>query len=196
MSVIHVQSMSYATAKRDGEASTVTVCSSCVCYPAYTESDRIVCKNDDACAGFQTRFPGNENNGGAANETSDMVCYKGGLAIERNWQMCDVTSEPRSLLKILGEDTDARRSKDYRHHSRQSTTASHVLLQERWSIIQLYTSERLVTSSRLALGLGRWIEWRPEQGRRGMYVSILGRSGREFLLSTGWLQLGCEGKLQ
>jgi hypothetical protein len=22
-----------------------------------------------------------------------MVCYKGGLAIERNWQMCDVTSE-------------------------------------------------------------------------------------------------------
>jgi hypothetical protein len=23
-----------------------------------------------------------------------MVCYKGGLAIERNWQMCDVTSEP------------------------------------------------------------------------------------------------------
>lgn len=25
-------------------------------------------------------------------EDNDMVCYKGGLAIEQNFQMCDVTS--------------------------------------------------------------------------------------------------------
>jgi hypothetical protein len=52
-----------------------------------------VCKNDDACAAFQTRLPGNDGTGNQGNETNDMVCYKGGLAIERNWQMCDVTSE-------------------------------------------------------------------------------------------------------
>ena len=59
-----------------------------------------VCKNDDACAAFQTRFPEGDGTGSQGNETNDMVCYKGGLAIERNWQMCDVTSEP-ILTRIL-----------------------------------------------------------------------------------------------
>lgn len=101
MNGIHVRSTSCVTVKRDGEASTVTVSNSSLYRLAHREAYRIVCKNDDACAGFQTRFPGNENNGGAANETSDMVCYKGGLAIERNWQMCDVTSEPRLPMVLL-----------------------------------------------------------------------------------------------
>jgi len=56
-------------------------------------ADCSVCKNDDACAAFQTRYPGNDGTGSQGNETNDMVCYKGGLAIERNWQMCDVTSK-------------------------------------------------------------------------------------------------------
>jgi hypothetical protein len=67
-----------------------------VCYIAH-DADHAVCKNDQACADFPTRYPGDPDQapGGNSNGngTDDMVCYKGGLAIERNFQMCDVTSE-------------------------------------------------------------------------------------------------------
>lgn len=101
MSVTHVRNTSSVTARRDGAVSTATVHLINSSTGSIRGADYLVCKNDDACAGFQTRFPGNEGNGGAAaNETSDMVCYKGGLAIERNWQMCDVTSEHSSSSNI------------------------------------------------------------------------------------------------
>jgi hypothetical protein len=62
-----------------------------------------VCENDKACAAFQPRFPGDEtSNDGIDNDDdqreSDMVCYKGGLAVQQNYQMCDVTSEYRGPL--------------------------------------------------------------------------------------------------
>jgi hypothetical protein len=66
------------------------------CLTAWIAS---VCENDKACASFQPRFPGEDSNKGDGNagnndqHESDMVCYKGGLAVEQNYQMCDVTSE-------------------------------------------------------------------------------------------------------
>lgn len=53
---------------------------------------RAVCKNDDACAGFRPRRRPNDGSDGEQDE-NDMVCYKGGIAVEENFQMCDVTSE-------------------------------------------------------------------------------------------------------
>lgn len=91
MNVILGQMGSCVTVKKDGEVSTVTVSLPLSHTPAYAHD--LVCKDDDACAAFQTRYPGNDNKGNQGNETNDMICYKGGLAIERNWQMCDVTSE-------------------------------------------------------------------------------------------------------
>ena len=85
------QMASYVIAKKDGEGSTAMV--GLVQSSDLAVLTRLVCKNDDACAAFQTRFPGDDGTGNQGNETNDMVCYKGGLAIERNWQMCDVTSE-------------------------------------------------------------------------------------------------------
>ena len=58
-----------------------------------------VCKNDQACAAFNTRIPGPVSTGdGSEEEEDDMVCYKGGLAVQQNFQMCDVTSEHRAKL--------------------------------------------------------------------------------------------------
>lgn len=68
-----------------------------------------VCKNDQACKGFKLRNPvddmavfgddhkgkhgdGDDGDDDDDDEIADMVCYKGGVAIERNFQMCDVTN--------------------------------------------------------------------------------------------------------
>lgn len=85
------QMASYVTVRMDGEGSIAMV--GLARFSNLAVLTRLVCKNDDACAAFQTRFPGDDGTGNQGNETNDMVCYKGGLAIERNWQMCDVTSE-------------------------------------------------------------------------------------------------------
>ncbi|EKC98104.1 ATP-dependent permease [Trichosporon asahii var. asahii CBS 8904] len=64
-------------------------------------------KNDKACKGFKLRNPvddmlfgqdkhkdkdGDKDGDGGDDEIPDMVCYQGGVAIERNFQMCDVTN--------------------------------------------------------------------------------------------------------
>ncbi len=59
-----------------------------------------VCETNKACASFsplgvenpslRTDSPDSEDQD---DETNGMVCYKGGLAIQQNHQMCDVTSE-------------------------------------------------------------------------------------------------------
>ena len=65
-----------------------------------------MCKNDQACSGFRTRIPGSGSSGdGTEDETDDMVCYKGGLAVEQNFQMCDVTSEQDSRPIIYSDPT-------------------------------------------------------------------------------------------
>jgi hypothetical protein len=62
-------------------------------HPAH----RTVCKSDKACKPFKPRTPIDDGNGGQLpddgdEDKNDMVCYKGGFAVEHNYQMCDVTS--------------------------------------------------------------------------------------------------------
>jgi hypothetical protein len=56
-----------------------------------------VCKTDKACKPFKPRTPIDDGSGGQIpdddEDKNDMVCYKGGFAVEHNYQMCDVTSE-------------------------------------------------------------------------------------------------------
>lgn len=68
----------------------------------------VVCENDKACAAFQPRFPGDDVDRGSDDEEreSNMVCYKGGLAVQQNYQMCDVTSESASCIRMLAALTD------------------------------------------------------------------------------------------
>ena len=62
---------------------------------------RSVCKNDQACGGFRpSTRPGDGSQGDQ--DESDMTCYKGGLAVEENFQMCDVTSKCSSIPGIVG----------------------------------------------------------------------------------------------
>lgn len=42
-------------------------------------------------------------------EVSDMVCYKGSIAVEHNYQMCDVTSQSQPLHKGRPTDTADRK---------------------------------------------------------------------------------------
>ena len=73
----------------------------CDCNDGWGGINCNVCKNDKACSAFKTRFP-SDGNGGSADGNGeggvgedDMVCYQGGLAVEQNLQMCDVTSESK-----------------------------------------------------------------------------------------------------
>lgn len=71
--------------------------------PAPIPPPQTVCENDSACASFAPRFPDDdlppgrggkdgEDGEGEGKGVDNMVCYKGGLAVEQNYQMCDVTS--------------------------------------------------------------------------------------------------------
>ena len=53
-----------------------------------------MCKDDKACKGFKLRNPVDNmlEPDDDEEDKNDMVCYKGGLAIEQNFQMCDVTN--------------------------------------------------------------------------------------------------------
>ncbi len=60
-------------------------------------AEKAVCKTDKACKPFKPRTPVDDGRGGQlpddGDEQDDMVCYKGGIAVEHNYQMCDVTSK-------------------------------------------------------------------------------------------------------
>ncbi|WVQ83751.1 hypothetical protein IAT38_005895 [Cryptococcus sp. DSM 104549] len=60
----------------------------CDCKEGWGGINCNVCKNDKACAAFRPRSDSLDN----GDEEDDMVCYQGGLAIEQNFQMCDVTN--------------------------------------------------------------------------------------------------------
>lgn len=55
---------------------------------------RPVCKDDRACKGFKLRNPVSGMVDGDDDDDDEipLVCYKGGVAIEQNFQMCDVTN--------------------------------------------------------------------------------------------------------
>ncbi|KAK8846559.1 hypothetical protein IAR55_005645 [Kwoniella newhampshirensis] len=75
----------------------------CQCKDGWGGLNCNVCKNDQACAAFRPRTPsegdGTDQDG---EEGSDMVCYKGGLAIEQNFQMCDVTN--RKIIDTIPDN--------------------------------------------------------------------------------------------
>jgi hypothetical protein len=108
---IRGQRESCASVSKDGEVSTAMVSFpvASLFYPRDRMSLDIerhlhnlafpVCQSDKACAAFS---PMGEQNptlaaaeGQGDEDDNGMVCYKGGLAIQQNHQMCDVTS--RSL---------------------------------------------------------------------------------------------------
>ncbi|KAK4685767.1 ATP-binding cassette, subfamily G (WHITE), member 2, partial [Tremellales sp. Uapishka_1] len=74
----------------------------CECKDGWGGINCNVCKTDQACAGFRTRqlYDDSPSNGGE--EIDDMVCYKGGLAIEQNFQMCDVTN--RKIIDTIPDN--------------------------------------------------------------------------------------------
>jgi hypothetical protein len=53
-------------------------------------ADCLVCKSDDACANFPI---GGDFMRDEDETVSNMTCYKGGITVNRNFQMCDVTSK-------------------------------------------------------------------------------------------------------
>lgn len=63
----------------------------------------VVCKDDRACAAFRPRSADarEAKEEEEEEEENEMVCYKGGLAVEQNFQMCDVTSNPTPLSFFL-----------------------------------------------------------------------------------------------
>jgi hypothetical protein len=75
--------------KKDGEGLTVMVRSFILVSSGSALMIDIVCETDKACAGFKIRTP----SGQESEDDDPMVCYKGGLAVHENYQMCDVTSE-------------------------------------------------------------------------------------------------------
>lgn len=66
--------------------------------PFEPSTNNVVCETNKACKVFKPRTPPDEGRGGQSpddggDEQDDMVCYKGGIAVEHNYQMCDVTSK-------------------------------------------------------------------------------------------------------
>ena len=64
----------------------------CECKDGWGGINCNVCKKDEACSAFRSRWPDD----GTEVKEGDMQCYKGGLAVQENFQMCDVTSEYRN----------------------------------------------------------------------------------------------------
>lgn len=98
----HDQLASFVSVKTAGEESTVTVRSlqasrlGGLMPMVDTILTLTVCKTDKSCKPFKPRTPVDDGRGGQSPEDGedqdDMVCYKGGIAVEHNYQMCDVTS--------------------------------------------------------------------------------------------------------
>lgn len=99
MSAIPDRTASCASAPTDGAVSTAMVSLYVRLFLT------LVCKNDKACKGFKLRNPVDDmvfgkdkhkdkdgDDDDDDDEIPDMVCYQGGVAIERNFQMCDVTN--------------------------------------------------------------------------------------------------------
>ncbi|ORX36133.1 hypothetical protein BD324DRAFT_630290 [Kockovaella imperatae] len=73
----------------------------CECKDGWGGINCNVCKEDQACSGFKSRLPGQGGPDGE-DDTDDMVCYKGGLAVQQNFQMCDVTN--RKIIDTIPDN--------------------------------------------------------------------------------------------
>ncbi|TXT13418.1 hypothetical protein VHUM_00785 [Vanrija humicola] len=68
----------------------------CDCNDGWGGINCNVCADDRACKGFKLRNPidgtYDEPEGDEDDPSQQMVCYKGGLTVDRSFQMCDVTN--------------------------------------------------------------------------------------------------------
>ncbi|KAL1408358.1 FAD-dependent urate hydroxylase [Vanrija albida] len=71
----------------------------CDCNDGWGGINCNVCKDDSACKGFKLRNPIDgldaapaDGDGDDDDPSQQMVCYKGGLTVDRSFQMCDVTN--------------------------------------------------------------------------------------------------------
>ncbi|WWC67467.1 uncharacterized protein I206_101375 [Kwoniella pini CBS 10737] len=75
----------------------------CECKDGWGGINCNVCKTDKACSAFQYKSPSSdESEDPNGDEENDMVCYKGGLAVQRNFQMCDVTN--RKIIDTIPDN--------------------------------------------------------------------------------------------
>ncbi|WWD00117.1 hypothetical protein V866_007025 [Kwoniella sp. B9012] len=75
----------------------------CQCKDGWGGINCNVCKTDKACSAFRPKSGANqEDDNGDEDEEDQMVCYKGGLAVQRNFQMCDVTN--RKIIDTIPDN--------------------------------------------------------------------------------------------
>ncbi|KAI5454303.1 FAD-dependent urate hydroxylase [Naganishia albida] len=78
----------------------------CECEPGWSGINCNVCEEDRVCKAFKPRYPSiqeaTNSNDEEEDDTSNMVCYKGGLAVQQNYQMCDVTN--RKIIDTIPDN--------------------------------------------------------------------------------------------
>lgn len=81
----------------------------CKCQQGWSGINCNVCQTDKACAPLKTRWMDDGGgdgqsgkNGDDGEDDSGLICYKGGLAVEQNYQMCDVTN--RKIIDTIPDN--------------------------------------------------------------------------------------------
>ncbi|ORY24112.1 hypothetical protein BCR39DRAFT_335530 [Naematelia encephala] len=71
----------------------------CECKDGWGGINCNVCKTSNACSALRSRVPVDDD---GVDGADDMVCYRGGLAISENFQMCDVTN--RKIIDTIPDN--------------------------------------------------------------------------------------------
>lgn len=78
----------------------------CDCEPGWAGINCNVCEEDKVCKAFKPRYPSvqeaTNRDSTEEDDTDNMVCYKGGLAVQQNYQMCDVTN--RKIIDTIPDN--------------------------------------------------------------------------------------------
>lgn len=78
----------------------------CECEPGWSGINCNVCEEDKVCKAFKPRYSSiqeaTNSDDDEDDDMSNMVCYKGGLAVQQNYQMCDVTN--RKIIDTIPDN--------------------------------------------------------------------------------------------